>query len=88
MTIVANNYNEVIEYLKDNIDEAVKEAILDNNTIIYVHYEKPIKYHEKYDEYETEYVDTIEIDIETDLGITIKDILEYCNLNCKGVIDE
>ena len=86
MTIVANNYNEVIEYLKENIDEVIEEAILENSTTIFVHYEKPIKYHEKYDEYEAEYVNTFEINIINDLGISIEDIIEYCNLNCKGVL--
>ena len=86
MTIIASNYDEVIEYLKENIDEAIEEAILENSTTIFVHYEKPIKYHEKYDEYETEYVDTVEVNIVTDLGVSIEDIIEYCFLNCKGVL--
>jgi len=84
MTIIANNYDEVIEYLKENIDEVIKEAIKTNSKIIQIDIEKPFKYYEKYDEYETKYIDTVEIDIENDLDITIEDILEYC----KGVIDE
>jgi len=83
MIVVANNYDEVIEYLSENIDEAIKEAIRIGGKIIEVDIEKPKKYIEKYDEYETECIDTVEIDIEKDLGIRIEDIIDYCYYNCK-----
>jgi hypothetical protein len=66
-----------------DIDEAIEEAIKTGSKFIKVNVEVYKGYSEKYDEPITEDYGIEEINIVEDLGVTVENIIDYCNFNYK-----
>jgi len=80
--IVIDSEKEIDDEIKNNIEELMNYAIEHNSFNIEIEIEKPAGYSEKYDEYYSEPIG--EIDINLLDYITCVDFLDYVHLICKN----